>query len=312
MSSELLAQAHTLVLEGELDEALVIALRLTEEGDPEALALAASVLGQRDENARLIELASAFCEQHGHLARAWELLGDAHSRGDSLAPALTAYENARAQPDADLGRIACSQASALLRAGAHLDARESLDALPDGSPYLVRAAMLRLQSCNATGEHQVGLDYVAQALAGQALTAPPGELAWLMVEEGHARLGVGDRQQAAVCGVRAAALDRGNKGALFVVREALDMRSSDAFHYRLQITADLLEQAGGGRFTAAYEVVADDPSEALALCQPLEPGATDFGLSAFDKGAPAPDLPKGVYARSGRELIPSPLGDSDR
>lgn len=303
MSDDLLAEATQLLRAGEPDEALAIALRLSEGGEPEALALVAQVLGERGERERLIELAEAFTATYPQRSRGWELLGDARSLDGQKASALQAYAQAATCPDADPGRLACSKASALLQAGAHADARAALDAVSPDSPYLVRSAMLRLQSCNATGEHQLGLDYVASALQGKALTAPPAELAWLMVEEGHARLATQQHQQAALCGVRAAALDRGNEGALYVLREALGMRSEDAHRYRLQLTADLVPEAGGGRFTAAYEVVADEPSEALALCQPLEPGATDFTITAFDKGEPTPELPKGVYSRGPREAV---------
>ena len=303
MTDSLLAEATELLHSGDPDEALAIALRLSEGGDPEALAIVAQVLGERRERERLVEVAEAFSRANPDRSRGWELLGDALSLSGEKASALHAYAKAATCPDADAGRLACSKASALLQAGAHRDARAALDAVPEESPYLVRAAMLRLQSCNATGEHQVGLDFVAAALSGKALTAPPAELAWLMVEEGHARLATGQHQQAALCGVRAAALDRGNEGALYVLREALGMRSPDAHRYRLQLEADLVAEAGGGRFTAAYEVVADEPSEALALCQPLEPGATDFTITAFDKGQPTPELPKGVYSRSARETL---------
>jgi tetratricopeptide (TPR) repeat protein len=303
MTDPLLAEAAQLLQSGEPDEALAIALRLSEGGEPEALALVAQVLGERGERERLIEVAESFSDAHPKLARGWELLGDALSLAGQKASALQAYGRAATCADADPGRLACSKASALIQAGAHSDARAALDAVPEDSPYLVRGAMLRLQSCNATGEHQQGLDFVAQALTGKVLTAPPAELAWLMVEEGHARLATDQNQQAALCGVRAAALDRGNEGALYVLREALGMRSPDAHRYRIQLEADLVEEAGGGRFTAAYEVVADEPGEALALCQPLEPGATDFTITAFDKGEPTPELPKGVYSRGAREAI---------
>lgn len=299
----LLIEANQLYLAGDPDEALALALRLSEGGDAEALALVAQILGQRGEGARLLELASQFNSAQPSQARGWELLGDAHSLTGAYASALQAYAQAGTCPDADPSRLACSQASAHLKAGAHGEARAALDGVSGDSPYLVRSAMLRLQSCNATGEYELGLAFVANALAGKALTAPPTELAWLMVEEGHARLATGDHQKAALCSVRAAALDRGNEGALFVLREALGMRSPNAYRYRLQLTADLVAEAGGGRFTAAYEVVADEPSEALALCQPLEPGATDFAITAFEKCEATPDLPKGVYSRSGREAV---------
>jgi len=303
MTDALLLEATQLLQSGDADEALTLALRLSEGGEPEALALVAQILGERGERARLVEVATSFSSANPELSRGWELLGDALSLSGEKASALQAYAQAATCCDADAGRLACSKASALLQAGAHADARAALDALPEDSPYLVRAAMLRLQSHNATGEHQAGLDFVAEALTGKALTAPPAELAWLMVEEGHARLATNQNQQAALCGVRAAALDRGNEGALYVLREALGMRSPDAHRYRLQLAADLVPEAGGGRFTAAYEVVADEPSEALALCQPLEPGATDFTITAFDKGEPTPELPKGVYSRSARETL---------
>lgn len=303
MTDPLLAEATQLLQSGEADEALAIALRLSEGGEAEALALAAQVLGERGERERLIELAESFTKDQPNQARGWELLGDALSLAGQKASALQAYAQAASCEDADVGRLACSKASALIQAGAHADARATLDGVPPDSPYLVRAAMLRLQSCNATGEHQLGLDYVERALKGKALTAPPAELAWLMVEEGHARLATKQHQQAALCGVRAAALDRGNEGALYVLREALGMRSEAAHRYRIQLAADLVPEAGGGKFTAAYEVVADDPGEALALCQPLEPGATDFTLTAFDRAEATPDLPKGVYSRGAREAV---------
>ena len=301
MSDALLAEARELLASGEGDEALAIALRLSEAGSAEALALALQALGQSDQIARALEVAEEFSAAYPQGARGWELLGNACSLSGDLSAALRAYARASSLEDVDLQRLACARASAYLAAGDHAGLDAALAELGPDSPYLVRGAILRLQSCNQRGAQREGLDFVAAALQGRQLSAPPAELAWLMVEEGHARLALGEREPAARCALRAAALDRGNKGALFVLREALDLRSAIAHRYRLQVVGALAPELGGGRFTAAYEVVADEPSEALGLCQPLEPGVVELGLSAFEKGEPAPELPKGVYARSGRE-----------
>ena len=300
MNDDLLREARALLESGEGDEALALALRLSLAGEAEALALALQVLGQQGELERALELAREFTDEHPSGSRGWELLGNASSLAGDLSGALAAYARAAAAAGADPERLACSRASACLAAEDHAGLAEALSAIGPDSPYLVRAALLRLQSCNKRGAAREGLEFLAARLSGRQLSAPPAELAWLLVEEGHARLAVGEREQAAQCALRAAALDRGNRGALFVLREALDLRSELAHSYRLQVVGTLAPEAGGARFTAAYEAVADEPQEALALVQPLEPGAVELGLSAFEKGEPAPELPKGVYARSGR------------
>lgn len=228
----------------------------------------------------------------------WHLLGQIVSDEGDHERALACYERALSFQDAHASVIQLNAAIDLGRAGRHEEALARL-ALVDDPLYAIELAIVRARTLNVLGRHGEALEVARAALANEELERD--QRADLQSIAAFALWSAGDRDSAWREVWDAIATKPSTSDALWLVREIENVHSPETRPFRIKIEGPWPNEQAEG-FLAIYDVFADDENEALQFIRRCEPEAIRDAIrirSAEAAKEKRPDLPKGVYWRSG-------------
>ncbi len=237
----------------------------------EILALAYAGLGDTERAVRTLEDGIAKVPTVWKL---WGRLGNFRAELGQFTEAQEAYQKALDCPGVDCPSIQLNRSTALVREGRFDEALEALDEIK--KPELQRRIEShRLDIQIRQGRYEQVIERGRQLMPLLAEQGDEDVLARVLVLVGSAYWkGRKDKAQALEYAWKALEHEDGVDQALWLIR-AVDSKSSGcANYYRLVVKGDWHEQSEEGKalsFGRHFEVVADDPTEALAYARSFEP-----------------------------------------
>lgn len=276
-------------------------------------AFSLNYIGRRQDAIRLLEEGVARAPRAWLL---WQLLGSLYSDEGRCSDADGAYGNALGCPEVDPHAVRYNMAVLLARQGRSDEALLLLRGQL-ASPGLrgrdrertlrlhVRLLMHQKRYADVTELLQSELRQIGDPAAREGEDPAQtqermGAAAWCHAGLGHAIWRERRDREATLQHVQQALrLRHGEPLALDLVRQLHGLRATRGRLYRMIVKAEVERAAAGaaGAYLAHYEVVADDPEEAMRLIRELEP---EGRLDSYEEGEAPGDVLKGVYWCSGR------------
>ena len=304
---ELYERARTLVHEGAYDEARALADRLEEQhysGAFEVGALARAGQGDVEDAVAYLQQGTAFAPK---VWINWQLLGNYLSDLERYDEAVDAYAEARGCPGVDHDSVALNQAILAGRMGEPAKAHAFLAEVthPD---FTLPAEDVRIGLLMDAGRHEEAVQACEDVLHDLREEAEPDELAAGRIA-GHlarSRSALGaDRDSVLAAVHQGLAYDPSSEYLLWALREADLRTSADTRLFRLLLVGQVTEESDHA-FFVTYNVAHETVEAALAAAREVEGarGCVRLELEESEVRQPRPDLPWGVYYRSGRSWFP--------
>lgn len=241
----------------------------------------------------------------------WQQLGNLQSDQGDFQAANESYTKALDCPGVDSSQIYFNKAIALHRCNMPQDAMTALDEVDSDELHWPGLA-LRVALLNGLEQHHKAADlakHLAERLLGseELFTQYTIELAGIITELGIAvGRGNNDIDGARHCFIQALRYVKNFSYALAMLRQVYHMESANAQHFRLLIRGtwfEPIEQHGpvNPGFYSTFDIVADNPEEAMAFASELEPDEVRDSLIVEEVSVlgPCPEDLKGVYNRTG-------------
>ena len=244
----------------------------------------------------------------------WQLLGNLRSDLARYAGAEEAYRAALRCAGVDRASVVLNLSILLQRQGKPEEALAALRAVESEDPDLsLRLVTMRLSLLDETGAREEAIRIAEEALSRwRDFDGDPGLLAELHAHLGRALwIARKDKEGAAEHAWKAIRLDATNGIALWLVRELDGDKPKSSRHLRVEIQGEW-SAAGDAApslkgFFRVYDVVADDPDEALAFIRRIEPEQVGASLriERVEETDTGTAQPRGVYSMSGRIFFPA-------
>jgi len=233
----------------------------------------------------------------------WKLLGDTLSDLKRFDEAFSAYQNAISLGGADEASVRYNWALALARAGKADEALDQLRWTHAGSgPLQWRIPALVASVLGDLRRFDEAIAACSAALA--AISDENGEgHAQLLGAKARVLLLKGDSADARAMALEAVSKRFVAEGA-WVLREIAPLRSLAAKSWRIIVKGRWPRPVDGETavgFFRTFELVADEPDEAMTYIRPFEPlqAGDSLKVESIECRGPAADQPKGVYWASG-------------
>lgn len=327
VAREMMQRAYELLGTYDTEGAIKIGEQLRKmrfTGGYEILALAYQIEGKLEKAVRILREG---VKQAPGSWLLWQQLGNLHSDRAEFEKAHEAYDRALQCADADPSNITLNRANVLHRQGDFEMALQILDSVSDEDARN-QGISLRVTLLNSLGRHEEAMAIAKQNIARLENSEHRDEpdvrhdLARLHAELAVSYRRVGLPPEMVLAEIREAiSTERTSNFAMRLMREQHNLKSPEAKHYWLQVsgTWDAPIQSDDGDdfvpdFYVNFDVVADNPEEALEFCRDFEPEGVRKSMEIDDveELEGCPDELKGVYGCTGHAFYDPREDDAEK
>lgn len=310
-TSKLSQQGYDCLADGDFDKAIEIA------GELESLQYSAAFEIGATANMEMGDLESAIDWLRRGVKAVpqcwlnWQLLGNCLSDSESYREANEAYENAKDCPDAWLSSIYLNQAILANRQEHYERALELLEQC-DENELNLHTTETRIFALNGLGRQKQAVQLAESVLLdwdpqSERASEDAEIVARIAASYGRVCLTRGDPStEIRDFAFQSLSIDPNSHSLLALIREIDALYSQNASYYLITINCKLPEIHSQYKdvkgFFINYEVIADDPNEALNYIKSFEDSELQDNLllERVELIEPCPDDAKGVFWRSGR------------
>ncbi len=302
-------EGNNLIGQGLYDDAVKVGKKLLKQRHSSAFEVLALAYAGQGKMKKAIKTLETGVEKAPTVWTLWQLLGNYRSEIEMYDQAHEAYANALACPEVWASSVHLNIAIALARQERDKEANSHLDLVDDPQmrPRADAQRMAILMKQNRYHDALVigsdcleGMDDSGETEPYAGVAAALGEAFW----HGHQ-----NGEQAVACAEMACMFQPAQPSALWLIREIEGHLSPNARYFRLLIEGDWNEPDEDGKalgFFISYDVVADDPAQALEYLRRFEPPEVRSSLciSEYEDIEARPDEPTGVYTYQAHNLFP--------
>jgi tetratricopeptide (TPR) repeat protein len=308
--AQLLTKAYDLLESGDINQAIVLGKQLIELKHARGFVVIALAYEQQGNiNEAITVLKDGIAKVPGAWPL-WELLGNIYSDQKQFPEAYSAYNKALSCPNVDKALINYNLSILLKREGKFDQALSICEAI-DSMDLKTKKEALKLSLLNELSKYdevvELGNKIISNIFAQEKISDDQfQDLARTYSEIGRAHwLGKYDKQLTWENAWRALEWDRGEPGALWLVREIISRKSPNSKWFSIIAKGKWHTAIEAGKpaplFRTSYEIVCDTKEDALQNVQDLEPVEvrSSITIESIEEKENCPDNQQGVYWRSG-------------